>query len=189
MPIDSAPSPAIFLDRDGTINLDKEYLIHFEDFEPVPGTEEALRLLVELGYRLFVCTNQSGVARGYFSLEAVEQLNGRIQEYFAERGARLEAFAVCPHHPEGVIPEFTKDCACRKPKPGLILQLANKHRLDLSRSYFVGDKLSDVQAGHNSGISAVLVRSGHKYYLEGPENVPEFDSLLDFAVYLREIKG
>lgn len=180
------PSPAIFLDRDGTLCRDAVYMIRFEDFEPLPGVEEALREFRALGYRLFVATNQSGVARGLFGAEAVEALNRRIEEYFAARGALIEDTAFCPHHPEGTVPEYTGDCECRKPKPGMLLDLARKYDLDLTRSYMVGDMFRDAEAGLAAGTRAVLIppREGSASLDKGGR-FKEFTSLLDFARSLR----
>jgi D-glycero-D-manno-heptose 1,7-bisphosphate phosphatase len=180
-------SPAIILDRDGTLCRDAVYMIRFEDFEPLEGVDEALRLLQEAGYRLFVATNQSGVARGLFSLEAVEALNGKIRQYFLEKGANIEDFAVCPHHPEGTVPAYTGECLCRKPRPGMLLDLARKHGLDLTRSYMVGDMARDVEAGLAAGARAVLIPPQDKgSSLDNVPRLKEFKSLLDFA---RSVRG
>jgi D-glycero-D-manno-heptose 1,7-bisphosphate phosphatase len=180
-------SPAIFLDRDGTLCRDAVYMIRFEDFEPLPGVEEALRMLQDSGYRLFVVTNQSGVARGMFSLDAVTALNAKIQRYFLEKGIKIEDFAVCPHHPEGTVAAYAGDCECRKPKPGMILDLARKYDLDLARSYMVGDMLRDVQAGLAAGTKAVLIPpAGKPSGLDNDARLKEFKGLLDFA---RSVRG
>ena len=180
------PSPAIFLDRDGTLCRDAVYMIRFEDFEPLPGVDEALRRLQEAGYRLFVVTNQSGVARGMFTAEAVEALNRRIEDYFRERGVFLEDTAFCPHHPEGTVPEYAVECACRKPKPGMILDLAQKYDLDLTRSYMVGDMLRDVEAGLAAVTRAALIPPRENApSLDNDGRLKEFTSLLDFANSLR----
>ena len=140
----SALSPAIILDRDGTLHRDTGYLIRFEDLEFLPGVEEALHLLQNKGFRLFVASNQSGVARGFFSLEEVLTLNAKIQDFFLKKGIHIEDFAICPHHTEGKLPAYTVACDCRKPRPGMLLDLARRHGLDLSRSYMVGDSPRDV---------------------------------------------
>jgi D-glycero-D-manno-heptose 1,7-bisphosphate phosphatase len=179
---------AVFLDRDGTLNRDTGYLIRFEDFELIPGVESALLLLQQLGYRLFVVTNQSGVARGYFSFEAMETLHRNIMEFFEAKGIHIEEIAACPHHIEGIDPRFTMDCDCRKPKPGMILQLGRKYKLDLSRSFMAGDKLTDAQTGVNAGTTGVWIRpTGTAERLDNPGNIKEFHSLLDFARSLSEI--
>jgi D-glycero-D-manno-heptose 1,7-bisphosphate phosphatase len=180
-------SPAVILDRDGTLCRDVVYMSRFEDFEPLPGVDAALRLLQDAGYRLFVATNQSGVARGLFPMDTVQALNAKIQDYFLERGVNLEDFAVCPHHPQGSVPEYTLDCACRKPQPGMLLDLARKHGLDLGRSYMVGDMPRDVQAGLAAGCQGVLIPP--KDGVPGLDNnvrLKEFNSLLDFA---RSVRG
>src|SRR4051812_31078200 len=120
-------SPAVILDRDGTLHRDTGYLIRFDDFEPLPGVEEALRILQDAGFRLFVASNQSGVARGFFSLEDVVELNAKIQAYFRQKGINIEEFVICPHHPEGKMAFYAIDCDCRKPKPGMLRDLARRH--------------------------------------------------------------
>lgn len=188
----SSGSPAIILDRDGTLHRDAVYMIRFEDFEPLPGVEAALRLLREKGYRLFGATNQSGVARGRFTLEQVEELNARIRGYFAAHGADIEEIAVCPHLPPGdggVVPEYARACECRKPGPGMLLDLARRHGLDLSRSYMVGDMDRDVQAGLAAGAHGILVPGpgktpgtpGKRADLDISGRFKEFESLLAFA--------
>ncbi len=181
-PSPAAGSPAIFLDRDGTLHHDAVYMVNFEDFVPIPGVEEALRKLQGAGYRLFGVTNQSGVARGMFTLEQVRALNERIRDYFRAHGAEIEEFAVCPHHPEGTVAEYSRECDCRKPKPGMLLDLARRHGLDLSRSWMVGDAPRDVQAGLAAGCRAALVPPlENRHDLDISGRFKEFKALLEFA--------
>jgi D-glycero-D-manno-heptose 1,7-bisphosphate phosphatase len=180
------PSPAVFLDRDGTLCEDPGYLIRFEDFRPLPDVVEALRLLQELGFRLFVASNQSGVARGLFTLEEVEALNAKIRDFFQARGVNLEEMAICPHHPEGAVATYARDCECRKPKPGMLLDLARRHHLDLPRSYMVGDRDRDAEAGLAAGAFGVRIGEKKKpFRLDPGGRLMEFDSLLTFARTLR----
>lgn len=183
---------AIFLDRDGTLNRNTHYLIDFEDFELLPGVESALRIFQELGYRLFVVSNQSGVARGYFGYEAVEALHLKISAHFATLGITIEEFAFCPHHPDGSVAAYAKTCDCRKPMPGMLLSLAAKHGVDLAQSIMVGDRDFDAQTGLNAGAGGVWLRaemeSGTGFpQVDNPLKIKEFASLLDFAESLREI--
>ena len=183
---------AVFLDRDGTLNRNVEYLIDFEQFELIPGVEVALRLLQDLDYRLFVVSNQSGVARGYFPIEAVEALHVRIGHRLTAMGIDLEEFVFCPHHPQGSVPEFTSDCSCRKPKPGMLHYLQQKYALDIGNSYMVGDMLRDAEAGVNAGATGVLIKpdgdpEADWDRVDNPGNIKEFVSLLDFAESLRDI--
>lgn len=185
---------AIFLDRDGTLNRDVEYLSSFEEFEVLPGILPALHTFQDLGYLLFVVSNQSGVARKLFSYEDVEEFHRRMDASFLSEGIRFEAIVFCPHHPEGVDPRFTKDCDCRKPKPGMILSLAAKYGIDLAASYMIGDKLIDAEAGVGAGATGVWLRiPGGRYSepdrVDKPENIKEFLSLLDFSEDLREFDG
>jgi D-glycero-D-manno-heptose 1,7-bisphosphate phosphatase len=185
---------AIFLDRDGTLNRDLGYLCDFEKFEVLPGVVDALRILRDLGYRLFVVSNQSGVARRYFTGEAVEDFNRRTLEWFRSQGVEIVEAIYCPHHVEGIDPRFSKECDCRKPMPGMILELARKHSIDLASSYMIGDKRIDAETGVNAGAAGVWLRHPDGLYSEpgrvdNAGNIKEFLSLLDFAEYLREFEG
>jgi D-glycero-D-manno-heptose 1,7-bisphosphate phosphatase len=181
----------VFLDRDGTLNRNTHFLIDFAEFELLPGVEEALRILGRLGYRLFVASNQSGVARGYFTYAAVSDLNRRIADHLGGLGISVEAFAFCPHHPEGRVAEYARACDCRKPAPGMLRSLAAEYGLDLGRSYMVGDNESDALAGINAGAQGVWLRpdagaSTAAGRLDNPRKIKEFASLLDFARNLRD---
>lgn len=183
---------AIFLDRDGTINRNTDYLIDFGDFELLPGVEKALLILQELGYRLFVVSNQSGVARGYFTYAAVEDLHRKVAVHLESLGITIDGFAFCPHHPEGSVAAYAKVCDCRKPMPGMLLSLAVKHGVDLTQSFMVGDHDFDAQTGINAGAEGVWLRPGTGSGNAGPQvdnppKIKEFASLLDFAESLREI--
>ncbi|MDR2460585.1 MAG: D-glycero-beta-D-manno-heptose 1,7-bisphosphate 7-phosphatase [Deltaproteobacteria bacterium] len=153
----SAPlKPAVFLDRDGTLNQDKGYTYLWNDWAWLPGALEALELLRGRGYTLVVVTNQAGVARGLYTTCAVEDLHGQVQKDLEKRGLRIDAFYYCPHHPD-----FTGPCSCRKPNPGMIEAAAKELGLDLSRSHMVGDKLSDIMAGLNAQVDTILVLTGY----------------------------
>lgn len=143
---------AVFLDRDGTLNVDVAYLYEIEKFQWIPGAKEALKLLVDKGYTLFVVTNQSGVARGYFPEERVHELHGFIQRELDEVGVKIEKFYYCPHLPDGPIPKYAIECDCRKPKPGMILQACQEYDIDKEKSFLVGDGKRDVEAAEAAGI-------------------------------------
>lgn len=182
---------AIFLDRDGTINRNTEYLIDFANFELLPGVESALQIFQKLDFRLFVVTNQSGVARGYFSYQAVIDLNQKIQEFLQTRGIPIVELVVCPHHPDGKILKFKSDCLCRKPKPGMLRYLETKYNILMPESYMVGDAGRDVLAGIHAGTHAVLIKpngdsSGKWDRVDSQANIKEFESLLDFATNLKD---
>ncbi|CAG0988567.1 D-glycero-D-manno-heptose 1,7-bisphosphate phosphatase [Geobacteraceae bacterium] len=152
---------AVFLDRDGTINVEKEYLHRAEEFEFVPGASEAIRLLKEAGFLVVVVTNQSGVARGYYDEAAVHRLHRFVDQELATVGASVDAYYLCPHHPHHGIGPYRTECACRKPLPGMLLSAAADLGIDLSRSWIVGDKAADVEAGLAAGCRTILVRTGY----------------------------
>jgi len=164
---------AVFLDRDGTLNVEKEYLHRAEDWEWIPGAMEAIRLLNQAGFVVIVTTNQSGVARGYYNEQAVRDLHATIDRWLAAEGARVDGYYYCPHHPQfGVV----RDCDCRKPAPGLLLAAAREHDIDLARSYVVGDKASDVGAARAVGAASILVATGY-----GKEERAKVDASVPFV--------
>lgn len=137
--------PALFLDRDGVLNIDHGYVYLPHDFEPVPGVFEALRIAAAHGYALIVITNQSGIGRGYFTQDDYAALERYIFQTFMAEGVQLTAIYYCPHHPDS-------SCECRKPKPGMIQQAAREHDVDLNRSIMIGDKDVDREAAIAAGV-------------------------------------
>ena len=152
---------AIFFDRDGTLIADKHYLSDPDQVELLPGAIEALQAARIAGFRLVVLSNQSGVARGYFSLGSVEAVNRRFEQLLAKAGVMLEGSYFCPHYPGGTVPEFAISCECRKPHPGMAEQAALALRLNLHKSLVIGDKLDDLNLGPVAGSRSLLVRTGH----------------------------
>lgn len=147
--------PAVFLDRDGVINADPvQFVTKPEELRLLPSSAEAIARFNAAGVAVIVCSNQSGVAKGLYTLETLEQISERLQELLSAHNARIDAFYYCPHDDED-------GCDCRKPKPGLLLRAAQEHHIDLSRSVFVGDSWRDVIAGKGAGVRTVLVLSGH----------------------------
>ncbi len=146
----------VLLDRDGTLIEDRGYLARPEQVALLPGAREALTELRRLGFALAVVSNQSGVARGYFDEAAVEAVNRRINELLGGP-ACVDRFFICPHLPEGIVPEYSFECECRKPKPGLIERAAREMDLDLSRSFLVGDARRDLAAGREARVGKVVL--------------------------------
>ncbi len=151
---------AVFLDRDGTINVEKGYVHKIEDFEFIPGVPRAIKLLKNAGFVVIVVTNQSGVARGYYTIDAVMRLHSHMDGELARHGTSVDAYYICPHHPQGIIDEYAKVCECRKPQPGMLLRAAEEFSLDLVSSYMIGDKQIDVDAALNAGCRPMLVETG-----------------------------
>lgn len=151
---------AFFLDRDGTINVEKEYLYQIHDFEFIRGVPEAIRMINEAGYLVVVVTNQSGVARGYYTEEDVEILHRHIAQQLAAHQAHVDLWLYCPHHPDGR-GSYSLPCTCRKPHPGMLKEAATRYNIDLEQSYMIGDKLADIGAGLAVGCRTVLVRTGY----------------------------
>jgi len=152
---------AIFLDRDGTICEEVGYVNHLSRSRLLPGSLEAIRLINQAGLLAVVTTNQSGVARGYFSEDLVEAVHAQLLSAVSSGGARLDAIYYCPHHPSEGSPPWRAACDCRKPKPGMILRAAREHGIDLAGSYVVGDSVVDIEAGAAAGVPGVLVLTGY----------------------------
>lgn len=152
---------AVFLDRDGTINEERGYISRFEDFRMYPFAPAAIERLNAAGLRVAVVSNQAAVARGIVPVEFVEELHRRLGRDVEAGGGRIDRVYYCPHHPDGVIPEFSRVCECRKPAIGMLLRAADDLGVDLRASYLVGDKLSDLEAAARAGSLPLLVRTGH----------------------------
>ena len=148
---------AIFLDRDGTIIEDAGYIGEINRIKFLPMVGEAIKLLNESGFKVIITTNQAGIARGYFTEEAVREVNRYIEETLAKQGAFIDRTYYCPHHIEGIVEEYRKECHWRKPNPGMIEEAAREHSIDLKNSFVIGDKISDIEAGHRAGCKAVLL--------------------------------
>jgi D-glycero-D-manno-heptose 1,7-bisphosphate phosphatase len=158
------PKPAVFLDRDGVINVEREYLHRVEDFEFLPRAVAALHRLQAAGWRLVVVTNQSGIARGYYTEADYMRLTAHMQALLAREGVSLDLVLHCPHLPDAAITAHRRVCECRKPAPGMVLQAAHALQLDLAASVLIGDKASDIAAGRAAGAGRCwLVRSGHAF--------------------------
>jgi D-glycero-D-manno-heptose 1,7-bisphosphate phosphatase len=155
---------ALFLDRDGVVNVDHGYVYQPEKFEFVAGVFEACQAFVNAGYKLIIVTNQSGIGRGYYTESDFHVLTDWIIAQFKMHNVDIEGVYFCPHHPKNALPEYLKECMCRKPAPGMLLQGITEHRIDPSQSIMVGDKLSDMQAARQANIATrVLVRSGQTF--------------------------
>ena len=179
---------AVFLDRDGTINVEKDYLINLDDFEFLPGVPEALKKLQNAGFLLVVVSNQSGVARGYFNLLQVEKLHQYMIGLLEEYDVSLAGIYVCPHHPTCGQGVYLCDCECRKGKPGMLLEAAEELNIDLRHSFMIGDKLADIEAGYAAGCSTYLVKTGYGRDFEmaattyGAEVVNDLSTAADMIV-------
>ena len=159
---------AVFLDRDGTIVEDVSYLDSCSKIKLLPRVNEAIKLLNENGFKVIIVTNQSGIARGYFTEETVREINSYIQETLAKQGAYIDRSYYCPHHIEGTVIKYKKECYCRKPNPGMIEEAAREFGIDLATSFIIGDKLIDVEAGRRAGCSTILL-VGERYPNKGGE--------------------
>lgn len=164
--------PGVFLDRDGTVIEEKNYLARPEDVVLLPTVGETIARLNATGIPVAVVTNQSGVARGYFPESQIAEVHARLDELLAPFGARVDHYEYCPHHPEEGIGPYQVDCDCRKPKPGMLVRSSRILELDLMRSLMVGDRPGDLEAGANAGCQSALVLTGYGRYVSvesGPE--------------------
>ena len=152
---------AAFFDRDGVLNVDKSYLYKIEDLEWIDGAKEALAYLTQKGYTIFVVTNQSGIARGYYTVADMEKLHEFMAQQIAAAGGKIEKFYYCPHLPEGKVAEYAVECDCRKPKPGLILRAFDEYNIDKDAAFLIGDKPRDVESAEAAGIKGCLFEGGN----------------------------
>jgi D-glycero-D-manno-heptose 1,7-bisphosphate phosphatase len=160
---------AVFLDRDGTVTEEVGYLTDLAKLSVIPGAGAAIRRLNDAGLKVVLVTNQSGVARGYFPESLVHEAHKKLTEMLAADGARLDGIYYCPHHPKAGNSRYTMECDCRKPSTGLVERAAKELGVDLSQSFMVGDKWSDVEMGHRAGMKSILVRTGFAH--DDPGNV------------------
>ncbi|UCC72702.1 MAG: HAD family hydrolase [Gemmatimonadota bacterium] len=152
---------AIFLDRDGTVSKEVGYVNHVSRCRLLPQAAEAIRLINESDFLAVLVTNQAGVARGYFKESLVLEVHARLEALLAEQGARLDGIYYCPHHPTSGSPPYRQECHCRKPRPGMVEAAQKELGIDLSQSYMVGDKHSDILFAHSVGMKGVLVKTGY----------------------------
>lgn len=164
---------AVFLDRDGTINVEKNYLYKIEDFEFIQGVPEAIKLLNDAGYLVIVITNQAGIARGYYTEEDMHKLHRYINQELIKYGAHIDAYYFCPHHPVHGIGEYKKDCNCRKPKTGMLEAAIKDFDIDVSKSYMFGDKEWDVEAGERMGVLGFRVDDHENELLQKVKTIVE----------------
>ena len=167
---------ACFLDRDGVIIEDENYLKVPDQVHLCAGIVPAMRMLRDAGYKIVVVSNQSGIARGYFTPEDLKRVEARIDELLREQGVFIDRNYYCFHHKKGVVREYAVECKCRKPEPGMLLQAAEDLDLDLGECIMIGDKVSDVEAGLRAGCrAAALVRTGHGV----EQNLSEYPDVCD----------
>ena len=166
---------AIFIDKDGTLIKDIPYNVKSELIELAADAAPALRLLQDKGFLLIIISNQSGVARGYFTEKDLQPVSDTITNKLSAEGIVINGFYYCPHHTEGTIKEYAVACDCRKPKPGLILKAAKDFSVDVSQSWMIGDILNDVEAGNAAGCQTVLINNGNETeWISGEARKPNY---------------
>jgi D-glycero-D-manno-heptose 1,7-bisphosphate phosphatase len=153
---------AVFLDKDGTLIEDVPYNVDASLMRLTPGAGGALRRLSDAGYKLFVVSNQAGVARGLFPESALRGVAECLESMLASYGVALDGFYYCPHHPEATVPEYAASCLCRKPAPGMLVRAVAEHGVTLEQSWMIGDILNDVEAGRRAGCRTILLDNGNE---------------------------
>lgn len=176
-----------FLDRDGVINKEIDYLYKVKDFEYTNKCVSGLQSLISSGYKLVIVTNQAGIARGLFTIQDYRSLMNWMEDDLKQFGVNFLDILFCPHHPQGTVKNFTKNCNCRKPLPGMFIKAKNKFDIDMKNSIVIGDKKSDIEAGKSAGVGkAFLVRSGHPLSKDLIDDVLILDDLFAVAKYLEK---
>jgi D-glycero-D-manno-heptose 1,7-bisphosphate phosphatase len=153
--------PAVFIDRDGTINEQRGYINHISRFILLPGVGQAIYLLNKNDYHVVVTSNQSGVAQGYFPVELVHETHELMERELAKDNAYLDGVYFCPHHPNGIVSGYNKQCTCRKPGTGLIEKAKFDLEIDMERSFVIGDRWVDIEFAYKAGLPGILVLSGY----------------------------
>jgi D-glycero-D-manno-heptose 1,7-bisphosphate phosphatase len=154
-------SRAIFMDRDGTVNEEVGYVNHLSRFRLLPRVIEAIRLINQNNFKAILVTNQAGVARGYFLEDTVREVHTKLQMLLSQGGAKLDRIYYCPHHPQVGPDKYRIDCNCRKPKTGMLEKAAAEFQIDLSQSYIIGDRYTEILMGHKIGVRSILVLTGY----------------------------
>jgi D-glycero-D-manno-heptose 1,7-bisphosphate phosphatase len=184
---------AVFLDRDGTINEEMGYINHPERFIIFPYVAESIKICNDLGLKVIVVTNQSGVARGYFNESLVRELHEKLKNEMTDQGAKIDQIYYCPHHPKEGRKPYKKECNCRKPKPGMILKAVKEYEIDLQKSYMIGDRYKDVIFAKKLNMKSGFVLSGYgrgeyTYDKDKWEYYPDFigENLLEVTHKIKE---
>ncbi|OCH05206.1 D-glycero-beta-D-manno-heptose 1,7-bisphosphate 7-phosphatase [Aliivibrio fischeri] len=178
--------PAVFIDRDGVINVDRGYVHKRDDFEYIDGVFEATKKLKEMGYLLVLVTNQSGIARGMFTEDQFEILTEWMDWNFADNGVDFDGIYYCPHHPEATVEKYKEACDCRKPNPGMLVSAQRFLDIDMENSIMIGDKKEDMMAAQAAGVGTrILVRTGKPVTEEGEALATAvLDSVVDVPKFL-----
>ncbi|WP_023603673.1 D-glycero-beta-D-manno-heptose 1,7-bisphosphate 7-phosphatase [Aliivibrio logei] len=178
--------PAIFIDRDGVINVDRGYVHKRDDFEYIDGVFNAVKICKDMGYLLVLVTNQSGIARGIFTEEQFETLTEWMDWNFAEHDIDFDGIYYCPHHPEATVEQYKEECDCRKPNPGMFMSAQSFLDIDMEKSVMIGDKKEDMMAAQAAGVGTrILVRTGKPVTEEGEALATTvLDSIADVPKFL-----
>lgn len=178
--------PAVFLDRDGVLTEEDSYITSLEQMKIFPYAAEAVRKIRQKGYYTIVITNQSGVARGLFTEEALREMNDYLMKQ-----TNVDAIFYCPHHPEGKVERYRKECVCRKPGTGMFEAACREFAIDMTKSYMIGDRAGDILAGKSAGVRTILLESGYGTARLEKEVIPDdiMQDLRDVAEWLPDVTG
>lgn len=182
----SAKSKALFLDRDGIVNIDHGYVHKIEDFEFVSGIFDLCKAFQRTGYLLFVVTNQAGIAKGLYTEAQFKTLNVWMLEQFSARDIRIQQVYYCPHHIDGTDLRYKKDCPCRKPAPGMLLKADKNWHIDLENSVMIGDRLSDMQAAQNAGVGRRILLESRYHEIASSGDFEVVNDIRNIAVENKE---
>ena len=180
---------AVFIDRDGTINIEKGFVHKIEDWEFIPGAIQALKHLCDQGIKIYVITNQSGIARGYYGEVEFHELMDHVARDLEKEGVKLERVLYCPHHPEGSVPGYALECDCRKPHTRLMEEVMSEQGFDAGDVALIGDKESDIEAGTRLGVTTYLVLTGYgREFASRTAATHVKDHILDAVRHLLNLK-
>ena len=177
--------PALFLDRDGVINVEKNYVYRIEDFEFIDGIFELCKTAQDLGYAIVVITNQAGIGRGYYTEADFHHLNDWMIDQFRQRGIHIDGVYFCPYHPTAGIGEFRRESLNRKPNSGMVIKAQSDLQINIKDSIMIGDKYSDIMAGESAGIETLILLESNKTRIKGNHRYEIIDSLHNIDIFVR----
>ncbi len=182
---------AVFLDRDGVLNEEVSHITELSQIKMIENAGRAVQLFNSLGYKTIIVTNQPSIGLGMSNEEKLKEINAHICSQLAKQGGKIDAIYFCPHHPQRGLGDYKKECECRKPNPGMLLEAAKQHSLDLKKSFMIGDRTSDIKAGYQAGCTTIVVKTGYAGDDGFKDATPDYiaENIYEAAKLIQKLEG